>query len=71
MNLKSICIIVVCLILTGVIGVWVFAPALIPVMGNVWVALGRPGLLGRLGDLAIFGIAVLILAIRAGKSGPY
>lgn len=71
MNAKSISIIIVFSIVLGVISMWLFWPAAIPVMGNVWVAVGRPGVMGRLGYLAIFGIVILVLAIRLGKSGPY
>ena len=58
------------LLLVGITAFWLFFPSTFSWCNTIWVAIGRPGVPGRLGYLAAFWAMVFFLAVRLGKSGP-
>jgi len=68
--MKTILWLIIALLLMGITLLWLFFPSALSWCGYVWVAIGRPGFLGRLGYYMVFWAVVFFLAVRIGKSGP-
>ena len=68
--MKIALLIVVVVAVLALLSAWLFFPASLPVYGEVWVIMGRPGLLGRMGFCLFFFVLIFFLAARLGKSGP-